>query len=471
MDKGIKEAFFIFCQIGKKIPAYKKFFSDNRVSFDDIKSVKDWQKIPCLNKKNYLSKYHFIDLFPDRVIPNTISASSGSSGVPFYWPRGEEQEEEGSIIHEKIFSEIFKIGKKRVLVMVCFSMGSWVAGTYTATTCAKISKVRHDISVITPGIDKDDAVSSLKRLAPLFDKVIITGYPPFVIDVLSEAQRVGVKLKKMDISLLFAGESFSEQWRGIVHEMIGKKDYLFSSVNIYGSADACILGHETPLTIFLRRQALKNKRLAVDLFGAYRSNGFNLVQYYPEYKYFEEVDGKLVFTAKSGLPLIRYMIGDNGRVLSYEKILLIIKKHHLHDKIIKLGLNKWKLPGVVLQGREDVAASFYALNIYSENIKAGLENRKVRDMVTGKFTIKIKVVNNGKTQIFNIYVELKKGISGNQERKQAIFKSLFDQLVKLNTEYRKLHASIGNKALPNIKLLKYGSVCFRNRGPKHKWVV
>lgn len=469
MDKYAKKALSLFKWTAGNVLAYKKFLHDHKIDIDKIRTLKDFLTVPAMDKENYLRHYPFLELFPNKQIPYMISASSGSSGKPFYWPRGHEQELEAVEVHKKIFTEIFGIGKKRVLVVICFSMGTWVAGTYTANACKSIAEEGYNLSIITPGIDKDDAVAALRNFAPLFEMVIVCGYPPFVADVLSEAKEQGVELKKLNLRLLFAGENFSERWRDIIHDLADMKRGLSNSVGIYGTADAGLLGNETPLTVFLRKKIVENNQLGKELYGL-NSHLPTIVQYHPQYKFFEEVGGNLLFTTKAGLPLIRYSIHDQGRLLSFEEVKVILQKNNLWSEVEKMKLDKWKLPFVFLYGRDDVSAMFYALNIYPENIKAGLESKQVFSYVTGKFIIKVKIINNGLGQRLQIAVELKKSVSSTDELKRLIVKSLVTNMLRLNAEYRKLYNSIGERALPEVKLVDFGSSVFQIKKSKHKWV-
>lgn len=451
------------------VPAYKKFLQMRNFDFDCI-TEKKFFNLPCMDKNNYLRKFPLIELCPDSRLPPMISSSSGSSGKSFYWPRGDAEEREGGKTHEKIFCDIFKIEKKTpTLVIVCFSMGTWVAGTFTAAACRYLAGKGYSLSVITPGIDKNDTVDILQNFAPLFEKIIIAGYPPFVLDILIWAKEKGIKLNHLPLNLLLAGENFSEKWRDKIHSLAGIDNCFAGSINIYGSADAGILGHETPLTTFIRKKASLNKNLNRAIWNdlTYQST---LVQYYPQQKYFEEIDGYLVFTTSAGIPLIRYKIGDRGKIFTFKQMWSLLNKHQLAQEAEALNLKKWKLPFAALLGRDDVAATFYALNIYPENIKAGLDDSRVADYVTGKFIIKVKSTPDDLSQKLHIDVQLKKGVKNTKHLKQLISNSIFEYLLSQNTEYRKLYNSIGGKTKPIVTMRDFSQALFNQPSAKFKWV-
>src|SRR5690606_32026807 len=134
-----------------------------------------------------------------------------------------------------------------------FSMGTWVAGTYVLSCVERLSWQGYPIITICPGIEKQLTLQLFDDLAESFDQIIIGGYPPFIKDILDEGVAYGVDWGKHKIRFLFAAEGFSEQWPSHIHNLVGSSDSYATSINIYGSADATILAHETPLTNAIRQ--------------------------------------------------------------------------------------------------------------------------------------------------------------------------------------------------------------------------
>lgn len=459
----------VFHWASEVVPAYRHFLTNHQINPRKIKTLLDFQNVPIMDKKNYLSKYNFCEYFPGRKIPPMISASSGSSGQPRYWPRGDEQEIRGGIIHAKIFNSIFCLKQKRTLVVVCFSMGTWIAGTFTTACCRYAARKNPNISIITPGIELQDILGILKNLAPNFERTILAGYPPFLLDVLNAAVVSNIDLKALSLRLILAGENFSENWRSIVHERGAISDPLRGSISIYGTADAAILGHESPLSIFLRQSFGKHKELAREILGEH-SFLPAIVQYYPRYNYFESIGNELTFTTSSGLPLIRYNIHDRGQIISFEKVKIALEDSDLRSRANALRLFEWRLPFLVLQGRNDVAITFYALNIYPENIKVGLEDPRIHRRVTGKFIARSKIVNRYGSQRIFVDVESERFTKKSAHLKRLVGECIFDGLMKHNSEYRKLYAAIGQRSFPVVVLKPFGSHEFVFKKAKHKWV-
>ncbi len=459
----------IFKNTSENVVAYKKFLKLNNIEPTKIINSADFRYIPLMDKSNYLLKYKIKELVPFSKLPPIFSSSSGSSGHPYYWPRGNEQEEKSINLHKIILKNIFKINNKNTLAIICFSMGNWVAGTYTFSALKAIANDKDfNLSIITPGIDKNDAVSVLKNFSKNFDSVVMFGYPPFLMDIVLESKEIGVDFSKMDLYFVFAGENFSEKWREIIFKYANLPNKLNRSVSIYGTADAGALGHENPFTILIRKLASNNIDFCKDLVG-YNSFIPTIISYNPIETYFESINGQLVFTNNSGIPLVRYNIKDQGIILTYKEISVIMKKHKLLKYLTK-DISKWKNPVVILKGRNDVSVTFYGLNIYPENIKAGLEDSKVSDMVTGKHIIIKDLTNNLIDQKLKIFIELKSNTVLNNNIKKLISDTILENLLKLNTEYRKLYNSIGSKSIPEITLLENGHEQFIIKKSKYNWL-
>ncbi len=460
--------FEIFKKAATTVEAYKLFLKEQGIDPSEILSKDDFAKLPLVTKENYLKKYSLTQLVPNGKIPPVISSSSGSSGMPYYWPRGEEQEKTGVVLHEEILRDIFKIGDKKTLVVVCFSMGSWVAGTFTAASCRGLWP-KYNLTIATPGIEREDILSVLKNFAPQFDCVVMAGYPPFLMDVVNEGKKRDYDFRDGVFKFITAGENFSEKWRDTILAAVGSKDPMHDLVSIYGTADACALGHETPLSIYLRRLAGKDAKLRTALFGDLTFIP-TLVAYNPDSLYFEIVDDNIVMTTASGIPLIRYNIKDNGRVYSQNEITQLLSDHGYGKEAVDL-LKENSYPLIGLFGRKDVSTTFYALNIYPENIKAGLEDDQLKAFVSSKFIVRTEMSKNQQEQKLTIAVELAPGVKSSTSIKKLIRTCIFNHLIELNAEYRKLYNSIHKKAMPKILVEEFGQPMFATRSNKIKWVA
>src|SRR3989344_4960563 len=258
ISEGIKRALATFQQSAERVPAYKDLLSKNNINPNKIKTIFDFKTLPITNK-SYLRSYKLSELCWDGNLHDLdmISTSSGSTGEPFYWPRGLDQEEEVTKIYEIIY-KTFKADKKKTLLVIGYSMGNWIAGTFTLTATMRLAQKGYPITIISPGIIVDEIVKAVKNLSDSFEQVILAGYPPFIKDVIDRGKNFGIDWPKFDIKFIFGGEIISEQFRDYILKSVGKtkeSERLTDTMNTYGSADSAILGYETPISIYLRRLA------------------------------------------------------------------------------------------------------------------------------------------------------------------------------------------------------------------------
>ena len=453
----------LFKKASKEVPAYQDFLKKNKVVVSKVQTLADFEKVPITDKKNYISKYPFTKLLWKKETPSMAYASSGSSGKPTFWFGNEIHEQYGGRVHENIFHNIFGIKKTDpTLVVVCFGMGVWVAGSYTVASCKQVSKLGYELTTITPGIEKEDVLLILKKLAPSYKNVILVGLSPFLISVLADARKRGIRIPQ-SLKVITSGDKFGEKWRTDMLDLIGAKDPYSSVINLYGSADAAVLGYETPLGIFARRKAEKNKEFAKDLFGENFASTPGLVQYDPAHTFFEEVEGELVFTTNTPIPLIRYNIRDRGYIVSGKEMKKLLRKYKLLEKAPK----KWSnLPFLVIQGRNDVAVTFYAFNVPADHLKAGLEDKRASRFLTGSFFAYNRNLQKSTQQRFFINVELKLRIQPTKKTRDQIQNTVFRHLMLQNSEFRKTYSTIGTKALPIIVLTPYNSSRFHPKNMK-----
>ncbi len=116
-----------------------------------------------------------------------------------------------------------------------------------------------------------------------------------------------------------------------------------------------------------------------------------LCQYDPATRWFEAIDGQLLFTADGGIPLARYRILDHGGIERFDGMLARMRAHGL-DPLAELpaGTPVRELPFVWVFGRTHVALSIDGANIYPEHIAGALERPPQSDACTGKFVMRIE---------------------------------------------------------------------------------
>lgn len=457
--ESIAYALTIFQRAAKNVLAYKRFLKRHRIMMRHIHDKKDFENIPVMDKKKYILKYNIQELFPRKKIPPMVYASSGSSGTPTFWFRGDAQEEIGAEMHEYIFRHIFGFKKEEpILAIICFSMGIWIAGGLTLVAMRSLARKGWNITAITPGIEKSDIFSVLRVLTPQFKRIVLFGYPPFLMDLVQDGNEQRIRFST-HTRFITAGDSFSEEWRTTLLKTLNipKKNYTSAIVSIYGSADAGAMGHETPLSIFLRRYAYTHKELREALFGKDSSSLPGFVQFHPKRIFFEEKNGELLLTTNTASPLIRYNIHDRGFVLSRDMLTHILKNLKLEKEARSHGLKRWNMPFLVLKGRTDVAVTFYGLNIFPEHIKTIMDDADIRKNLSGTFCAYHEETDQGKKQTWHVGLELEQYIKTTSLRRLEVHiqEKIMDCLLSLNIDFRKLHSVLGKQALPKVHLYKY----------------
>lgn len=464
-----KMALNLFHSAAERVPAYKDFLAKENIKHKNIRTYGDFSKyVPVTDKRNYITQYSAAELcFDGNIFHNSIiSVSSGSTGEPFFWPRGTAQDIDNSEALARVY-DYLGMDRKKTLLVLCFSLGTWAAGTIMAISSVHYADRGNPVSVLTPGIEKAGAIGAIKKLASSYDQIVIGGYPPFAKDVIEEGRRAGINWAKLPTKLMMSGEAFSEEWRDYVLKIVSSKDPFYDSANVYGAADVGIIGCETPLSILLRRTYNKNPAAAKRIFGTELLP--SMLQFDPMKRHLEVVDDELVVTSNSGIPLVRYNLKDTGGISSADELIAPV-----HDKVVaaaeryNVDMKKWRQPFVYLNGRKDFTITIYGLNIYPENIKAALIDRRVRLTATGRFTM-AAVSDKSMDQSFELNVELAQGVAARSEDQQIVELVVLEKLLKLNSEFRKLYEVVGDKVSPHVRLVEFGDQNYFARGVKHKW--
>jgi phenylacetate-CoA ligase len=318
---------------------------------------------------------------------------------------------------------------------------------------------------MTPGNNKTEILRVVQELGGNFEQVVLLGYPPFLKDVIDTGITNGLQWKQYHIKLVMAGEVFSEEWRSLVGERIGSENPCYDFASMYGTADAGVLGNETPLSICIRRFLAANPAAAKALFGESRLP--TLVQYDPCSRFFEVEDGRLIFSGNNGIPLIRYNIFDNGGLISYSEMLKFLAEWGF-DPVAELGENRGihQLPFVYVFGRANFTVSYFGANIYPENVTVGLEQPIIREWVTGKFVLQVKE-DQDKNRFLSVAVELAPGVEGSIEKTATITNSILAQLLRLNSEFAN-YVPVEYQT-PQVELKPTGDLEYFPVGVKHRY--
>jgi phenylacetate-CoA ligase len=465
------EAIALFHRVVASVPAYRLFLAEQGVDPASIGAFADFEALPVATKQNYILRHPLADLCREGDLTgcDMIAVSSGSTGRPTFWPRFFSDELGIATRFEQIFSDSFQADVRRTLAVVCFALGTWVGGMFTASCCRHVAAKGYPITVITPGNNKDEIFRVLTDLGPSFEQVVLLGYPPFLKDVIDTGLARGVDFRPLRIKWVMAGEVFSEEFRVLIGERVGSRSPCYDSASLYGTADAGVLGNETPLSIAIRRFLAARPDIALALFGQSRLP--TLVQYDPLSRFFEAREGMLLFSGDNGVPLIRYGILDAGGVLSFEAMisaLLAFGFDPRKDPEIERegGRGVRALPFVYVFGRSDFTVSYFGANIYPENVTVGLERPGIQEWVTGKFVLEA-LEDEDKNRFLSIAVELAPGATGGEARERAVAASIEAELLRQNSEF-KSYVPEGRRT-PRVALVPAGDPAYFPVGVKHRY--
>ena len=459
-----QKAIALFHSVSTEVPAYGAFLGQHGIQPETICSIQDFRHLPLINKANYHSKYTLANLCRHgRLAPNDFFAfSSGSTGQPTLWPRSIADELPIARRFEQAFYDSFRADERRTLAVVCFALGTWVGGMFTTSCCRHLAARGYPIVTVSPGNNMGEILRVVQRLAPEFEQTVLLGYPPFLKDVVDAGRAAHIDWGAHHTRLVLAGEVFSEEWRSLVGERMGSNDPCHDSVSLYGTADAGVLGNETPLSIAIRRFLAPHPEAARELFGESRLP--TLVQYDPRSRYFEVQDGTLLFSGDNGIPLIRYHIADSGGVIPFAAMMDFVRQHGFVADVSGRGVRP--LPFAYVFGRADFTISYFGANVFPENVTVGLEQSPMSAWCTGKFVMQVRE-DDDRNPYLSIVVELAAGVTADRAKVEAITESVLRHLRRLNSEFA--HYVPTEKQTPRVELAPLGDATYFPVGVKHRY--
>jgi phenylacetate-CoA ligase len=314
-----------------------------------------------------------------------------------------------------------------------------VGGLYTTDCCRHLAAKGYPITVVAPGSNKAEIYRVLAALGPQFEQTVLLGYPPFLKDVIDGGPAAGIDWRALRTKLVLAAEEVSEDWRSLVGGRLGAEDVRYDTASLYGTADGGVLAVETPLSIDIRRFLAGRPEAARQLFGEPRLP--TLAQYDPLARYFETVEGTLLFSGDNGVPLIRYHIADAGGLTDYRTMLRFLADFGFHP-VEDLAARGWRgvreLPFVHVFGRSNFAVSYFGANVYPENVAPALERPGIAEWATGKFVLEAKEGLDAVPHLA-IAVELAPGVSGAEpeaaRRREMLAQAIEAELLRVNSEF------------------------------------
>jgi len=448
--------------------AYPAFLAEHGVDVAEALRRNDPKMLPTTSKRSYIERYSIGDLCLDGrpSAGYTIEKSSGYSGASHYWFRTPDEDALFPAYLEFAFRQFYKIDRIPTLIIIGLALGTWTSGEKMAQALRQVAATgKYELTVTSPGINSDEILETVRDVSPFYGQTVIVGYPPFVKSVIDRGIERGIDWKRLSVKLGLGGEGYSEEWRAHMAAKLGvdvTRDLLAISGG-YGAADLGMsVGREYPLTVQIRQLCASDSDLAIDLFG--EPSVPNLFQYNPSSHFIEEVDGELVFSVLSGIPLVRYRIGDRGGTLGFDRAMSVLSDHG-YDVFARLdaaGYQRdevWSLPLFYCSGRTDGTIIIGGLNVYPENIGSVLT--ALADPALVGYKVASVAGPDEHSNRLLILLEHRGAVSVQETARLAEYYAplLIEGLQRVNKEYRRLSEGAPELARPEVRV--YGE----GRGP------
>lgn len=456
-------------EVAAEVPAYRQWLAEHGVAPDEVRTLAEFARLPLLTREHYLRRYPLAERCRGGSLAGLemIAMSSGSTGEPTPWPRGLVDELAIAARFEQVFFDNFEADRRSTLAVVCFPLGTWIGGMYTASCCRHLAAKGYPLITVTPGNQKPEIYRVLGALGRQFEQVVLLGYPPFLKDVIDGGAAAGIDWHALRLGLVLAGEVVSEDWKALMVARAGLRRPLFDIASLYGTADAGVLANETPLAAAIRGFLGREPEHARALLGEARLP--TLAQYDPHSRYFETHEGTLLFSGENGVPLVRYHISDQGGIVGYDDMLEFCRVRG-YDPIAEVQAQGERgvhaLPFVYVFGRSHFAVSFYGANVFPEMVAVGLEQPEVSPHVTGKFVMEV-AADGDQGRELKIAVELAEGVTAPAGLEEKVAVAIQASLLRLSSEFAAYAPS--ERQRPRITLLPARDPGYFPVGVKHRY--
>lgn len=457
------------------VPAYGRFLRGAGYDIGRLRSFGDFCQLPVMDKATYLTRYPLADRCRQGELTRayTVVASSGTAGPATLWPRYPEQEAPTVAAVRAILQEHFRIRERWTLVVVAAAMGPWAFATGMILVTQRLfSEPGIRGTVVTPGLNQDEALRFVEQLGPHYDQTILVSYPALATALLEAGEQRGIDWAKLHAGVLTAGEAATESQRERIVQYLGKDpDRLEGFVNAFGASEAAgIIAYETRLCLLLRRLCTRTPALAEALFGAPVLPSVN--QYNPLSYFLQVQDGELLLTMRGAVPLVRYNTHDRGGVLRFDEVTSTCRAHgydlDAEWQARGAGPARWQpLPFMYVHGRSD-AVILHGGNLYLDEVAHVLEQPALRASHTGNFELSQTADADGRVTL-RVAVELREDVVASEELRTLYQRGMLEGLKGASARFRAaFEASQGRTSLV-VTFVPCGAM--QSRGPKRRRVV
>ncbi len=446
---GKARAYSEFIKAKKRVPAYKEFLKAHHFSKPSFSGlVPNIHEIPEIDKENYIKKFSIGARCVGGEIPNEniiIDESSGSSGTATNWVRGLKERKRNAKMIE--FGIKTLLGKDPIFIINAFALGPWATGVNVTMACVSFSKLK------SLGPEKEKIENTIKQFGKEHHYVIM-GYPPFLKFLVDNSD---IDWKELNITFLFGGESMSE----------GMRDYLLAkgikkAYSSLGASDLELnMSAENDFTISLRRLLRSNESLRSKILK--HTGALPMIfQYNPTDFLFESSStGELIVTIGRPdyiSPKIRYNIHDRGHTLTLNDLYSMLEE--LNISLDELTKPQTDLPLLMHYGRADMTVSFFGSNIGPTDIQEVIYSLPELSKIVNSYNLAVNEDNEGNKKLV-ISLEVQKGNSHQHLDHNKIQNDFFENLAKINQDFREARKMLPDSSLTVISFADFGSGSFK----------
>lgn len=480
--KGEKMALSVFHDSVKKSFAYQDFLKKNNINPSEINTINDFkEKLPTMTKQNYLNQYPLEKLAIGEIKKETFGLcfTSGSTGLPTALLISKKSLT--PVINGVIsfFHYLWDIRSPSISTLCIngFALGPWLASFLSNYVLGKEAE-NFNFTLVTTGGDPLTMIEVIEKIGRQYDQILIMGYSSVLKLFIEEAEKRKLNLEIYNIRILSAGESLSKNLKKYMLNKIDTEQKNFWKIlDFFATTDASVIGFGTPLAEVVRQIIDQNRKLCFEIFGLREIQ--NLFQYNPAAIFLEEIDNKITVTKPGLIPLIRYQIGDLGKIVSFEKLKNILEKSgYKIDELLKeagwyKGYFKWPF-FTFLDRADDMIVIYSGAKIYPQNLFSLFEKKETKEIRSFKITTQEDINQNKR---FLVYLELKPDLEFNSEELNDLEKKyqklIHEELLKNNLDYKDAYHLNPELTYPLIKIFPYKKGPFEKdkSRPKVKLVI
>lgn len=448
-----------WCQLQRArrhVPAYRELLRRHDAARGTV--TRTLADAPVTDKASYVNAFPLAERCDGGRIPSrgvVVDESSGTSGAPTNWLRGER--ERAAVRRSVSLGLRARFGNEPPFLLNAFALGPWATGINLMLTLS----AEFQMKAVGPDIAKIENTLRAFGTAPHY---VIMGYPPFLKNLVDRAE---IDWRAHRVSMCFGGEAMSESMRRYLQDR-GIID-VFGS---YGASDLEInIGAETDFTIALRRLIESKPALASRLAaraGVTPPVGaapmifqFNPAEFFIETSPAGEL---LVTVCRPGAitPKIRYNIHDAGFVVRFPAVRDVLRAEGVAAS--EMAKDTLDLPLMFLYGRSDSAVSFFGCKIPPADVQEALFRCPALSGAVDAFQLStIETDTADKALVLSLETEGAPDADPQQWATQV-----FDQLALINQDFRESRRMAPPVSAPRVELFARGTGPFAGADPRLK---